>query len=123
MKRILLSLVLIIGLSIVDASQFNINNFSYEFLAEDKEFPEETLIKLSFEVEVQDLIAIIDSQIALVELYSDNLLMQGHTASSSLHNDFLLIELRDAVAEIKSLKVLKQRLEYYLLVANHSLLD
>ena len=123
MKRILLSLILIMGLTTVNASQFNISNFSYKFLAEDTEFPEETLIKLGFDVEVQDLIAIIDSQIALVELYSDNLLIQGHAVNSSMHNDILLIELRDAVAEIKSLKVLKQRLEYYLVVANHRLLD
>ena len=123
MKRVLLSLILMMGLTTVNASQFNINNFTYEFLAEDTEFPEETLIKLGFEVEVQDLISILDSQIALIELYSDNLLMQGHSVNSSMHADFLLMELRDAVAEIKSLKILKQRLEYYLVVAHGSLLE
>ena len=123
MKRVLLSLILMMGLTTVNASQFNINNFTYEFLAEDTEFPEETLIKLGFEVEVQDLISILDSQIALIELYSDNLLTQGNSAKSSMHADFLLMELRDAVAEIKSLKILKQRLEYYLVVAHGSLLE
>jgi len=120
MKILLLTLLLF---SSLQASQQKIEKFSYEFLQEDEEFPEETMVKISFEMEVQDIITILEKQIAMIEMYADNLLIKGHAVNSSMHYDILLIELRDCMQEIKSLKEIKHRLEYYLTVANHSILE
>lgn len=123
MKNIILSLALTCGVFTLNASDYSIDNFSYHISETIVECPEETLVKISFDLEIQDIITILEKQIAMVEMYSENLLIQGHSVNSSMHSDILLLELRDCVSEIKSLKEIRDRFKYYLVVMNKSLLE
>ena len=122
MKNIFIAILTLVTLSL-NASTYSMDRFNYEFINENKEFPDQTVVKIAFELEVHDIIRVLEKQIVFAEIYVDNLLLKTTSTQSSFHNDLLLIEIRDVLCEIQSLKDVLHRMEYYLVVANGSLLE
>jgi len=119
MNKIFLLIVLVGNFfSIADCKIRNINAEIINFIENN---PEKDVIRITFDVEVKDIIDIIDRQITLIDKETESLFIElnNNDCNPKMYINYKIIE---NIEEMDRLKEVKYRLQYYLTIKNHSVL-
>jgi len=122
MKKIITAILTFATLSL-NAYQHNLENIEYEFTSVNQFRPEEDILTLKFDIEVESMIHLLDREILFLRSHIETLIHPKFSNENAMNNEIISTELLETFDEINKIKEMKYRLEYYLLIMKGNLLE